>query len=204
MDSTRFDHLAIAVGQRSTRRYALGLLAAVGLTGLLGEDAAAACLASGRAAGAGGDHAAPACARDPRAEDLPLSAADLLPVRHRLGSLRLVTDFDACIARCEELTGTRPPPPSPDAGDADSASARAPYAGKRIARLPTIRRRRPPGNTGDDGDAEGAQARNGPIPNLMSPVKTLRVRSPLPSATPDTRRRLHRASGRRTPAVPAS
>ena len=89
MDSTRFDHLAIAVGQRSTRRYALGLLAAVGLTGLLSEDAAAACLASGRAAGAGGDHVAPACARDPRAEDLPLSAADLLPVRHRLGSLRL-------------------------------------------------------------------------------------------------------------------
>jgi len=53
MDPTRFDRLAIVVGQRTTRRAALGLLAAIGLTGLVHEEAAAACLANGVRCGAG-------------------------------------------------------------------------------------------------------------------------------------------------------
>jgi len=34
MDANRFDRFAIVVGQRSTRRTALGVLGALGLTGL--------------------------------------------------------------------------------------------------------------------------------------------------------------------------
>jgi hypothetical protein len=42
MNPTRFDRIAIVVGQRATRRSALGLLAALGLTGLgYGKPAAA-------------------------------------------------------------------------------------------------------------------------------------------------------------------
>jgi hypothetical protein len=48
MDPTRFDHLAIAVGQRSTRRTALGLLAGLGLTGLVREEADAVCVETGK------------------------------------------------------------------------------------------------------------------------------------------------------------
>ena len=43
MDPTRFDRLTMMLSQRSTRRTALGLLAALGLTGLVREEAAAAC-----------------------------------------------------------------------------------------------------------------------------------------------------------------
>jgi hypothetical protein len=53
MDATDFDQLAVAVGQRTTRRIALGLLAALGLAGLMREEAAAACLLDG--ARCGGD-----------------------------------------------------------------------------------------------------------------------------------------------------
>jgi hypothetical protein len=52
MDPTRFDRLAITVGQRTTRRSALGLLTALGLTGLPTEEASAAsCLATGAPCG---------------------------------------------------------------------------------------------------------------------------------------------------------
>ena len=47
MDPTRFDRLAIIVGQRTSRRTALGALAALGLTGLLSEEAAAVCASPG-------------------------------------------------------------------------------------------------------------------------------------------------------------
>jgi len=53
MDPTRFDHFAIAVGQRTTRRTALGLLTALGLTGLVTEEAVAVCLATGERCGDG-------------------------------------------------------------------------------------------------------------------------------------------------------
>ena len=43
MDPTRFDLIAIAVGQRTTRRAVLGLLAALGLSGVRAEEAGAAC-----------------------------------------------------------------------------------------------------------------------------------------------------------------
>jgi hypothetical protein len=58
MDATNFDRLAIAVGQRTTRRIALSLLAALGLTALVREEAAAVCLAEG--ARCGGDQG-PCC-----------------------------------------------------------------------------------------------------------------------------------------------
>jgi hypothetical protein len=45
MDPTRFDRLTMILSQRTTRRTALGLLAALGLTGL-GRQAAAACSGS--------------------------------------------------------------------------------------------------------------------------------------------------------------
>jgi hypothetical protein len=51
MDPTRFDAVAIAVGQRSTRRAALGLFAALGITGLVREEAAAVCLPEGERCG---------------------------------------------------------------------------------------------------------------------------------------------------------
>jgi hypothetical protein len=53
MDPTRFDRLAVAVGQRTSRRAALGLSAALGLAGLGREGVAAACLANGVRCGAG-------------------------------------------------------------------------------------------------------------------------------------------------------
>ena len=43
MDPTRFDRLTMILSQRTTRRTALGLLAALGLTGLVRQEAAAAC-----------------------------------------------------------------------------------------------------------------------------------------------------------------
>jgi hypothetical protein len=43
MNPTRVDRLAMILSQRTTRRTALGLLAALGLTGLVREAAAAAC-----------------------------------------------------------------------------------------------------------------------------------------------------------------
>jgi hypothetical protein len=55
MDGRRFDHLAIAVSQRTTRRAALGLLTAVGLTGLVSEEARAACSGPGKRCGRSGD-----------------------------------------------------------------------------------------------------------------------------------------------------
>ncbi len=52
MDPTRFDRLTTILSHRSTRRTALGLLAALGLAGLASEEAAAACTSGrcGRAA----------------------------------------------------------------------------------------------------------------------------------------------------------
>jgi len=47
MDPTRFDRLTIAVGQPTTRRAALGLLAALGLTGLGRGEALAICAGNG-------------------------------------------------------------------------------------------------------------------------------------------------------------
>jgi hypothetical protein len=47
MDPTRFDRLAITVGQRTTRRTALAALAALGLTGLVAEEAGAICKSPG-------------------------------------------------------------------------------------------------------------------------------------------------------------
>jgi hypothetical protein len=44
MDPTRFDRLAMTLSQRTTRRTAVGLLAALGLAGLLRVEAAAACI----------------------------------------------------------------------------------------------------------------------------------------------------------------
>jgi hypothetical protein len=43
MDPTRFDRLTMTLSQPRTRRTALGLLAALGLTGLVRQEAAAAC-----------------------------------------------------------------------------------------------------------------------------------------------------------------
>ena len=43
MDASRFDRLAMTVGHRATRRTTLGLLAALGLTGLVSDDAATSC-----------------------------------------------------------------------------------------------------------------------------------------------------------------
>jgi hypothetical protein len=51
MDPTRFDRLALAVDRRGTRRATLGLLAALGITGLVREDAAAVCLPDGERCG---------------------------------------------------------------------------------------------------------------------------------------------------------
>jgi len=42
MDPTRFDRLAVSIGARTTRRAALGMLAALGLTGLRHEAVSAA------------------------------------------------------------------------------------------------------------------------------------------------------------------
>ena len=48
MDSTRFDRVTIVIGQRTSRCTVLGLLAALGLTELVTEEAGAVvCLASG-------------------------------------------------------------------------------------------------------------------------------------------------------------
>ena len=44
METTRFDRLAITVGQRATRRAMVSLIAALGLAGLVREEVAAACL----------------------------------------------------------------------------------------------------------------------------------------------------------------
>jgi hypothetical protein len=57
MNPTHFDRLAVTVGQRATRRSVLGLLAALGLTGLVREDAVGACLVTGSRCGRG----RPAC-----------------------------------------------------------------------------------------------------------------------------------------------
>ena len=52
MDSTRFDRFTVVVGQKATRRAALGLLAASGLTGLVTRDVTAQqCLANGHRCG---------------------------------------------------------------------------------------------------------------------------------------------------------
>jgi len=47
LDPTRFDRLAIAAGKHTTRRTTLGLLAALGLTGVLPEEAGAVCKGPG-------------------------------------------------------------------------------------------------------------------------------------------------------------
>jgi hypothetical protein len=117
MDSTRFDHLAIAVGQRSTRRYALGLLAAVGLTGLLSEDAAAACLASGARCGGGRGSCCSGLCKGPKGKKT-CRCPQRTCCQCDTGSVpcAFVTDFDACVARCEELTGNKTSstfPPAP-------------------------------------------------------------------------------------------
>ena len=53
MDLTRFDRLAITVGQRKTRRTALSLLTALGLAGRVSGEALATCLTSGKHCGGG-------------------------------------------------------------------------------------------------------------------------------------------------------
>jgi hypothetical protein len=108
MDSTRFDHLAIAVGQRSSRRSALSLLAAVGLTGLLSEDAAAACLASGARCGGGRGPCCSGLCKGPEGNKT-CRCPQRTCCQCNTGSVpcAFVTDTGACIARCQQLTGSR-------------------------------------------------------------------------------------------------
>jgi hypothetical protein len=47
MDAARFDRLTVTVARRGTRRSAVALLSAVGLTGLVRQEAAAQCLLNG-------------------------------------------------------------------------------------------------------------------------------------------------------------
>ena len=55
MDADRFDRLTVAVAHRATRRSALALAAAAGLSALLVEEALAACAAIGTRCGRAGD-----------------------------------------------------------------------------------------------------------------------------------------------------
>src|SRR5215213_2217254 len=51
MNPTSFDHLVIVLGRRIPRRSLVGLLGALGLTGLVASDVAAACLKNGQRCG---------------------------------------------------------------------------------------------------------------------------------------------------------
>ena len=51
MDPTRFDHLVVVLGRRASRRSPVGLFAALGSTGLLTRDVAAACSPDGTRCG---------------------------------------------------------------------------------------------------------------------------------------------------------
>ena len=115
MNSTGFDRLAIAVGQRTTRRTTLGLLAALGLTGLVREEASAVCASPG--ARCRRSTAEPCCSgicRKKRCRCLQrtccqCNSGDPVPCAY-------VTDAAACLARCTKLTGfssslTRSPAP---------------------------------------------------------------------------------------------
>ena len=107
MDPSRFDHLAMAVGQRSTRRNALGLLAAFALSGLLSEDAAAACQSSGERCGGGRGSCCSGLCKGPRGKKT-CRCPQRVCCQCDSGSVpcAFVTDENACLERCVKLTGS--------------------------------------------------------------------------------------------------
>jgi hypothetical protein len=104
LNSTSIDRLAIAVGQRTTRRMAFGLLAALGLTGLVREEASAVC--AGPGAKCRRATAEPWCSgickkkrcRCPQRTCCQCNSSTAVPCAY-------VTDVEACQARCTKLTG---------------------------------------------------------------------------------------------------
>jgi hypothetical protein len=107
MDPGRFDRLAVAVGRRTTRRTALGLLAALGVTGGLSTGASAAdCLATGKRCGGGrGTCCSGICkgqkkrCRCPQRTCCQCDEGQPVPCTY-------VESHDACVERCKKLTGS--------------------------------------------------------------------------------------------------
>jgi hypothetical protein len=120
MNPTRFDRLAVTVGQRATRRSVLGLLAAVGLTGLVEEDAAAACLVTGQRCGGNRPRCCSGVCKGPRGKKTCrcpqriccqcISGAGAL-------SCSFVTDPAQCNARCATQGATDFSLESPESGE---------------------------------------------------------------------------------------
>jgi hypothetical protein len=104
MSSTAFDRLAVAVGQQTTRRTTLALLAALGLTGLVREEASAVCAGPGaRCTRATAERCCSGICRKKRCRCpqricCQCIQVDTIPCAY-------VADAAACEARCKQLTG---------------------------------------------------------------------------------------------------
>jgi hypothetical protein len=104
MNPTRFDRFATAVGQRTTRRVALGLLTALGLTGLVTEKAAAGRQLNGQAP-------VPLYASRTNGLRLPKSPIKLTFIFTKTGApsgtarWRVLTRFGSAMARRESPRG---------------------------------------------------------------------------------------------------
>jgi hypothetical protein len=104
MDPTRFDRFAIAVGQRTTRRTAFGLLAALGLTGFVREEAGAVCASPGTTCTRA--DAALCCSGVCKKKRCRCPQRRCCECDGNLVPCAYVKNHDACTERCRKLTGS--------------------------------------------------------------------------------------------------